>query len=195
MGSWQPHGVDKSFMWIRDALPDLVPNVRFILYGYDTALAGSTSIQTVPDIALSLIHTLQLGGWTSTGHVGLLFFAHSLGGVVLKQAFRMLADSGVRDELILTRTKAVIFFGVPSQGLDVSDLDIMLEDQPNKEALVQEISNKSEFVKILEEQFSGISHLQKMNLLWAYETKTTPTVVVRFFFFSLFIIAYYGKGS
>lgn len=178
MGSWQPHGVDKSFMWIRDALPDLVPNVRFILYGYDTALAGSTSIQTVPDIALSLIHTLQLGGWTSTGHVGLLFFAHSLGGVILKQAFRMLADSGVRDELILSRTKAVIFFGVPSRGLDVSDLDIMLEDQPNKEALVQEISNKSEFVKILEEQFSGISHLQKMNLLWAYETKTTPTVVM-----------------
>lgn len=180
MGSWQPHGEDKSFMWIRDTLPLLVPNVKFILYGYDTTLAGSKSFQTVSDIALSFIHTLQQGGWTSTGQRGLIFFAHSLGGIVLKEAFRMLADSGVMDELILTRTKGVIFFGVPSQGLDVSDLDIMLEDQPNKDALVKEISNESPFIDILEEQFLGISHLQKMKLLWAYETKTTPTVTVRF---------------
>ncbi|KAF3068713.1 Protein SERAC1 [Trichoderma lentiforme] len=177
MGSWQPHGNDKSFMWIRDALPHLVPNVKFILYGYDTKLAGSKSFQTVPDIALSLIHTLQQGGWAGTDPRKLIFFAHSLGGIVLKEAFRMLADSSVRDELILNRTRGVIFFGVPSQGLDVSDLQVMLQDQPNKDALVKEISNESPFVRVLEEQFSGISHLQKIKLLWAYETETTPTVI------------------
>lgn len=191
MGSWQPHGDDKSFMWIRDTLPHLVPNVKFILYGYDTTLAGSKSFQTVSDIALSFIHTLQQGGWSSTCQRELLFFAHSLGGIVLKEAFRMLADSGVMDELILTRTKGVIFFGVPSQGLDVSDLDIILKDQPNRDALVKEISNESPFIDILEEQFSGISHLQKMKLLWAYETKTTPTVTVRFHP----ILAYYRNSA
>ncbi|KAL7963142.1 hypothetical protein V8C34DRAFT_322125 [Trichoderma compactum] len=176
MGSWQPHGKDKSFMWIRDALPHLVPKVKFILYGYDTKLSGSKSFQTVPDIALSLIHTLQQGGWDGMDPRKLIFFAHSLGGIVLKEAFRMLADSSVRDELILNRTRGAIFFGVPSQGLDVSDLQIMLQGQPNKDALVKEISNQSPFVEVLEEQFSGISHLQKMRLLWAYETETTPTV-------------------
>ncbi|KAL6830099.1 hypothetical protein V8C40DRAFT_239362 [Trichoderma camerunense] len=176
MGSWQPHGKDKSFMWIRDALPHLVPKVNFILYGYDTKLAGSRSFQTVPDIALTFIHTLQQGGWAGPGSTKLIFFAHSLGGIVLKEAFRMLADSSVRDELILNRTRGAIFFGVPSQGLDVSDLQIMLEGQPNKDALVKEISNESPFVEVLEEQFSGISHLQRMKLLWAYETETTPTV-------------------
>ncbi|EHK42973.1 hypothetical protein TRIATDRAFT_285651 [Trichoderma atroviride IMI 206040] len=178
MGSWQPHGEDKSFMWIRDTLPLLVPNVKFILYGYDTTLAESKSFQSVSDLASSFISTLQQGGWTSTGHRQLLFFAHSLGGVVLKESFRMLADSGVMDELILTRTKGAIFFGVPSQGLDVSDLDIMLKGQPNKDALVNEISNESPFIDMLEEQFSGISHLRKMKLLWAYETKTTPTLTM-----------------
>ncbi|PNP49580.1 hypothetical protein THARTR1_09902 [Trichoderma harzianum] len=177
MGSWQPHGRDKSFMWIRDALPHLVPRVKFILYGYDTKLAGSRSFQTVPDIALSLIHTLQQGGWAGTDPRKLIFFAHSLGGIVLKEAFRMLADSSVRDELILNRTRGAIFFGVPSQGLDVSDLQVMLQGQPNKDALVKEISNESPFVSVLEEQFLGISHLQKMKLLWAYETETTPTVI------------------
>ncbi|PTB60595.1 hypothetical protein M431DRAFT_477059 [Trichoderma harzianum CBS 226.95] len=177
MGSWQPHGKDKSFMWIRDALPQLIPKVRFILYGYDTKLAGSKSFQKVLDIALSLIQTLHQGGWADPGPRKLIFFAHSLGGIVLKEAFRMLADSDVRDELILNRTRGAIFFGVPSQGLDVSDLQIMLQGQPNKDALVKEISNESPFVRVLEEQFSGISHLQKMKLLWAYETDITPTVI------------------
>ncbi|KAM6481421.1 hypothetical protein HDV62DRAFT_398146 [Trichoderma sp. SZMC 28011] len=177
MGSWQPHGKDKSFMWIRDALPHLVPKVKFILYGYDTKLAGSKSFQKVLDIALSLIHTLHQGGWADPGPRKLIFFAHSLGGIVLKEAFRMLADSDVRDELILNRTRGAIFFGVPSQGLDVSDLQIMLQGQPNKDTLIKEISNESPFVRVLEEQFSGISHLQKMKLLWAYETDITPTVI------------------
>ena len=180
MGSWQPRGNEKSFMWIRDALPHLVPNVKFILYGYDTRLAGSKSFQTVSDIALSFIHTLQQGGWAAPGPRKLIFFAHSLGGIVLKQAMRMLADSSVMDELILNRTRGAIFFGVPSQGLDVSDLQIMLQGQPNKDALVKEISTETPFVKTLEEQFSGISNLKNMRLLWAYETETTPTVTVRF---------------
>lgn len=185
MGSWQPRGADKSFMWIRDALPDLVPNVRFVLYGYETTLAGSKSFQSVSDIALSFIHTLQQGGWASAGHRKLLFLAHSLGGIVLKEAFRMLADSGVMDQMILTRTKGAIFFGVPSQGLDVSDLDNMLKDQPNKDALVREISDKSRFLETLEEQFSGITHLRKMKLFWAYETETTPTVTVCLLYYHL----------
>ncbi|KAL7938271.1 hypothetical protein V8C35DRAFT_276650 [Trichoderma chlorosporum] len=177
MGSWQPHGKDKSFMWIRDALPQRVPNVRFILYGYDTKLVGSMSFQTVTDIALTFIHNLQQAGWAVPGPESLLFFAHSLGGIVLKEALRMLADSSVRDELILNRTQGAIFFGVPSQGLDVSDLQIMLQGQPNQDALVKQISKESRFVEILEEAFSGISRLKNMKLLWAYETGMTPTVI------------------
>ncbi|KAL7947736.1 hypothetical protein V8C42DRAFT_262685 [Trichoderma barbatum] len=177
MGSWQPHGEDKSFMWIRDALPHLVPNVKFILYGYDTKLAGSDSFQRVSDIALTFLHALQRGGWTAPGPRKLIFFAHSLGGIILKEALLMVADSDVMDELILNRTIGAIFFGVPSQGLDVSDLQIMLQGQPNRDALVDEISTKSKFVEILEKQVLGISHIQKMKLFWAYETKTTPTVI------------------
>ncbi|KAK5989396.1 hypothetical protein PT974_10915 [Cladobotryum mycophilum] len=148
MGSWQPHGKDKSFMWVRDTLPNLVKGVKFILYG----------------------------GWAAPGPKNLSFFAHSLGGVVLKEAFRMVADSGVMAEPILNRTRGVVFFGVPSQGLDVSDLQIMLGDQPNKDALVKEISCEGSFLETLEEQFLGISQLRKMSLLWAFETEITPTV-------------------
>ncbi|KAL6817397.1 hypothetical protein V8C40DRAFT_281633 [Trichoderma camerunense] len=176
MGSWQPRGNDKSFMWIRDKLPALVPGVRFILYGYDSKLVGSDSFQTVADLANNFINTLKAGGWSSPSSKELAFLAHSLGGVVLKQCFRMLADSDVSSECILQKTKGAIFFGVPSQGMVIEDIHAMLRDQPNKDALVAEISNKSSFLSSLEEHISGIFQLRGMKLFWAYETHKTPTV-------------------
>lgn len=166
-------------MWIRDTLPELVPGVRFILYGYDTKLVGSKSFQTIPDLAVNLINELKTGGWSSPSAKDLTFMAHSLGGVVLKQCLSMLADSGVSYESILQRTKGAILFGVPSEGMDIGDIHSMLGDQPNKSALVNQISDKSDFLSSLEERISGISHVRGMRLFWAYETQTTPTVEVR----------------
>jgi hypothetical protein len=178
MGSWQPRGNDKSFNWIRDALPELVPGVRFILYGYNTKLVGSKSFQTVPDLAINLINELKTGGWSTPSAKDLAFLAHSLGGVVLKQCLFMLADSGAEYESILGRTKGAIFFGVPSEGMSIEDLRSMLGDQPNKSALVDQISDNSEFLSNLEERITGISRIREMRLFWAYETQTTPTVEV-----------------
>ncbi|KAK3332578.1 hypothetical protein B0T19DRAFT_398333 [Cercophora scortea] len=177
MGSWQPRGKDKSFMWIRDALPDLAPSIRFILYGYDTRLAGSRSFQRVPDLAVSLINTLKSGGWALPSARPLIFFAHSLGGVVLKQTFTMLAGSGPMESSVLARTKGAILFGVPSQGMPVSDIFTMLGVQPNKDALVRDISDESQFLPQLERQVSGISYVRQMKLYWAYETQTTPSLI------------------
>ncbi|PTB72047.1 hypothetical protein M440DRAFT_1405803 [Trichoderma longibrachiatum ATCC 18648] len=176
MGSWQPRGNDKSFSWIRDSLPELVPGVRFILYGYDTKLVGSKSFQTVPDLAINLINELKSGGWSSPSAKGLIFLAHSLGGVVLKQCLCMLADSGVSHESVLQKTKGAVFFGVPSEGMSIEDIHSMLGDQPNKHTLATDISDKSDFLSSLEKRISGISHIRGMRFFWAYETQTTPTV-------------------
>jgi hypothetical protein len=167
-------------MWIRDALPKLAPGIRFILYGYDTKLAGSKSVQCVSDLAVSLINGLKVGGWSSDIAKPLAFFAHSLGGILLKQTFKLLAGSGPIEESILAKVRGTIFFGVPSQGLQISDISGMLRDQPNKEALVAEISDKSPFVPQLERQVSGISYVRAMKIFWAYETQTTPTVIVSY---------------
>ncbi|KAM0250516.1 hypothetical protein ACHAQJ_008607 [Trichoderma viride] len=88
----------------------------------------------------------------------------------------MLADSEVAYESILGRIKGVIFFGVPSQGMGIKDIHRMLKDQPNRAALIEDISRESEFLPNLEQQFNGISRVQNMHLFWAYETQTTPSV-------------------
>lgn len=165
-------------MWIRDKLPELVPGVRYILYGYDTKLVGSKSFQTVADLANNLINELKTGGWSAPGSKPLAFLAHSLGGIVLKQCLLMLADSGVSFESILQKTKGAIFFGVPSEGMNIEDINTMLGGQPNKDALIAEISNGSSFLTSLEKRISGVSQIRGLKLCWAYETQTTPTVEV-----------------
>ncbi|EHK16100.1 uncharacterized protein TRIVIDRAFT_10289, partial [Trichoderma virens Gv29-8] len=176
MGSWQPRGDDKSYMWIRDTLPQLVPGVRFILYGYDTKLMGSKSFQNVKDLAVGLINQLKAGGWTAVNSKELIFLAHSLGGVVLKQCLYMLADSDAAFQSILDKTKGGIFFGVPSEGMNIQDIEDMLKDQPNRDGLVAEISSNSSFLSSLEERISGITGFRKMRFFWAYETQMTSTL-------------------
>ncbi|CAG9974761.1 unnamed protein product [Clonostachys byssicola] len=174
MGSWQPRG-DKGFMWIRDALPSRFPGVRFIIYGYDTALSGSKSFQVVPDIAGSLISELKANGWAAPAAKPIIFLAHSLGGVVLKQSMVMLAGSGVRERQIIRNIKGAIFFGVPTVGMAVPDIYEMLGDQPNT-ALLDYLSDRSNYIPTLEKQFDGISYTRDMVLFWAYETQATPSL-------------------
>ncbi|KAI0843673.1 hypothetical protein F5Y06DRAFT_255526 [Hypoxylon sp. FL0890] len=176
-GSWQPHGQTKSFMWVRDELSQFLPSIRFILYGYDTTLNPSSSFQTVPDLGNSLIGLLKAHGWTSPTAKPLLFLAHSLGGVIVKQALVMLAGSGQKETYIASVIRGIIFFGVPSQGMNISDIFTMLGDQPNVDALVKDISARSDYLLHLEKQFAGISYLRTIKVYWGYETKTTRSIV------------------
>ncbi|KAI1098378.1 hypothetical protein F4804DRAFT_324936 [Jackrogersella minutella] len=86
-GSWQPKGRDKSFMWIRDQLPRIMPDTRVSIYGYDTTLVGSNSFQSIQDLATSLIEHIKNSGWSLPSAKLLIFLAHSLGGIVLEEAF------------------------------------------------------------------------------------------------------------
>ncbi|KAI1111016.1 hypothetical protein F5Y14DRAFT_454429 [Nemania sp. NC0429] len=173
-GSWQPKGGFKTFMWIRDALPRSLPNIRPIIYGYDTALQGSTSFQSIFDLSLGLIQNLAANGWSSPLCKPLVFLAHSLGGLVLKQTFVTLANK-TPDAPILRSTQGVVFFGVPNSGMEQSELLSVVKGQPNS-GLVSDLSLHSPYTRQLDQQFIGISALQDTLLYWGYETKESPTV-------------------
>ena len=178
LGSWQPKGEDSSFMWIRDTLPAAFPDVRFILYGYDTALQGSRSFQTIIDLARTLIGGLEANGWASPTAKPIIFLAHSLGGVLLKQLLVVLASGDERATYILSMIRGAVFFGVPSVGMPISHLLAMVGNQPNRD-LVNDLSENSRYLENLEVQFNGISYLWgRKRLFWVYETRTSATVVV-----------------
>ncbi|KAI0865933.1 hypothetical protein F4860DRAFT_500000 [Xylaria cubensis] len=174
-GSWQPKGGSKAFMWIRDDLPRLLPNVRPILYGYDTTLQDHNSFQLIDDLSLKFIYQLKAHGWSSPGRKPLAFLAHSLGGLILKQAIVTAADKLETDNPIVRSVQGAVFFGTPNYGMEQSHLMEMVKGQYN-EQLVADLSPNSLYLQRLDDQFSGISFLQKSRLYWCYETKATPTV-------------------
>lgn len=73
--------------------------------------------------------------------------------------------------------KGGIFFGVPSVGMSVEDIYKMLGEQPNT-ALLDCLSDRSDYVPTLEEDFARVSSSQSMRFIWAYETHETPSLSV-----------------
>ncbi|KAJ8119550.1 hypothetical protein ONZ43_g3523 [Nemania bipapillata] len=176
-GSWQPKGKDKGFMWIRDALPRALPMMRAILYGYDTTLIRSNSFQTIGDLASSLVNHIKANGWYLADSKRLVFLAHSLGGIVLKEAFWMMANGDSQGQRILDRFLGGIFFGVPSHGMEASHLLAMVRGQVNEE-FVDALSSSSKYLRLLDDHFAGLISTRDMHFRWAFETKTSPTVAV-----------------
>jgi len=179
-GSWQPHGPDKTFMWIRDAAHESLQGIRTSIYAYDSKLTDSKSFQSIGDIATKLILHLKSGGWNRHTSKPIVFLAHSLGGLVLMEAIVRIADS--RDKSlssILSNVRGAIMFGVPTLGMDQTHLMSMVEGQPN-ELLIQALSRDggNDYIRQLHERFGGLSFLTKTRLFWAYETRQSRTMLV-----------------
>jgi hypothetical protein len=178
-GSWQPRGPDKSYMWIRDEIHVSLPGVRAMTYGYDSRLVGSSSFQSISDIALGFIYHLKSGGWNLESAKPIVFLAHSLGGIILKEALVQVADREKSVTSILNNVQGAIMFGVPSLGMQQSHLMAMVEGQVNS-MLVQDLSreNGSSYLRQLNKSFEGISFTRTVQIFWAYETKESRTIFV-----------------
>lgn len=176
-GSWQPKSHEREWMWIRDALPRALPTARAVLFGYDTALVKSNSFQTITDVASFFIEQIKASSLASATKP-LVVLAHSLGGIVFKEAVVALARGGDPDRAIFQSLVGGVLFGVPSRGMETRALLAMVRGQPNED-LVRGLTRGSDYLKSLDEQFSDVVVPRGMNLFWAYETRTSPTVGVR----------------
>jgi hypothetical protein len=165
-------------MWIRDALARDIPGLRVFLYGYETTLKGSNSFESILDLSIAFINHLKASAWAKPTKKPLLLLAHSLGGIIAKEALTTLADN---DQVTLSLVQGGVFFGVPSTGMETKHLLAVIKGQPNED-LVRDLSVKSEYLRMLDDRFSGICSLRNVKIFWAYEQRTSPTVVVRLHF-------------
>ena len=166
-------------MWIRDALPRHLRNVRNIIYGYNTKLEHSQSFQLIPDLAQTLINQLQAYGWNTTTAKPIAFLAHSLGGLVLEETMVQLANSP--NEVyrsLLAAIRGSIFFGVPNLGMEQAHIRTLAGSNPN-ETLVDDLARNSNYLRRLRESFSSSPFQAHLRCFWAYETVESSTVRVR----------------
>ena len=168
---------EANFVWLRDRLPKDMPTIRPIIYGYDTQLVKSESVQTIDDLAISFITRLKSIGRALLSAKPLIIVAHSLGGILLRNALIHMASSGDQETCMLRSIKMIISFGVPSSGMHMSHLQPMVEGQPNEE-LVRFLSPDSGHLLSLSQQSCNIAIRHKIRLISAYETKRSRTTQV-----------------
>ncbi|KAK1977787.1 hypothetical protein LZ30DRAFT_730850, partial [Colletotrichum cereale] len=179
LGSWKsPYSDD---VWLRDFLPKDVPNIRVLIYGYDTTLPGSLSKQSIEDLGGILVErVVAFRARDNTTRRPLIFIGHSLGGLLIKEA--LIRARRRRDDAITDLAKAcyaLLFFGVPNLGLRNEQLRTMVRGQPNEalmhDLLVDNDSEASTFLKRLADQFSESckDHYRVMSF---FERMLSPTV-------------------
>lgn len=108
---------DEAVYWPLDLLPSDCPNARIMVWGYDSAVTkGFTATNKsnlfghAKDFLYSLERQRRLG-------TSIIFVAHSLGGLVVKEVLRRsqhAEDDSLQD--IIGCTKGVVFLGTPHRG-------------------------------------------------------------------------------
>ncbi|KAK4446671.1 hypothetical protein QBC34DRAFT_147485 [Podospora aff. communis PSN243] len=181
-GSFKERG--GKHMWLRDSLPyDLVvdedrkSSARIMTYGYDSVIPGNGSIQDIEDLATS-IHSSLLGLVTQKTSVKpIIFIAHSLGGLIVKQALISLSKSeGEDDQRLLRAVYGVVFFGVPHDGMDNASLIPMVENGHNR-YLVESIGSVNSYILSTQrrEFHKALRPKGESEVLCFYETQKSPT--------------------
>ncbi|KAJ5900022.1 hypothetical protein N7495_004766 [Penicillium taxi] len=162
LGSWK--SIDSDEVWLRDFLPiDLpedLPKVRVLLYGYDTTLLNSLSKQSIEDLGGALLEQINaFRANDGTSRRPIVLIGHSLGGLLIKELLiRARRGRSNADSDLSKACFGLLFFGVPNLGLRNEQLRTIVQGQPNKalidDLLVDNDSEPSTFLKRLSDQFS-----------------------------------------
>ncbi|OCT54189.1 hypothetical protein CLCR_00227 [Cladophialophora carrionii] len=118
----------KAVYWPRDLLPQSLPHARVLTYGYDASLGHrlgpSHSQKTVYDFAKDFLLELEAVRRCQPKRP-LVFMAHSLGGIVVKEMLRQsygYLDHQPELRALSESTSGIIFFGTPHGGADPRSL-------------------------------------------------------------------------
>ena len=162
-------------LWLRDFLPQKLPNARILLFGYNANVGFQTSTAGVREQAINLLNRIALKRVDDEDRP-MLFVAHSLGGIIVKQA---LVEAKLDDsyEHIRKATYGIAFFGTPHQGANdaqlgsiaASILRSVLRSPPN--TFIEALKKDSLFQIVLAEDFRH--QLEDYYVLSFFETHPT----------------------
>lgn len=168
-GSWAAKH-DKTYLWIRNDLRK-IRGTRTVTYGYDTKLRDGNCHRDAAEIARTFYRDLVRIEWGS--ETKLIFLAHSLGGIVVKDAVLQLYK---RHPDVLDRVTAVLFFGTPNLGMDPHYLGEVVRTKDLIKSVIDDLEKSSTYLERLEEKFVK-RWPKRIKCIWAYETVVTPVVV------------------
>ena len=116
----------REIFWPRDLLPRVFPQARIITWGYGVQIEKmftSASQATIFHHAQTLLSDLAMLRESESDRTKpLVFIAHSLGGIVVKDALSFSQNDLTHLKEILPATIGVMFLGTPHHGSKVASL-------------------------------------------------------------------------
>ncbi|KAK3309763.1 uncharacterized protein B0T15DRAFT_13768 [Chaetomium strumarium] len=179
---------DPTFFWPLKFLPSNPPvdEARILTFGYNANFRpGSGSggnKMSILDFAKDLLWELKyardesVGGNLRMGERPIIFIAHSMGGLVVKEAYlRGQIDPGYAP--IIKAIVSIIFLSTPHRGTNLAEtlnriLQVSFAASPMQ--FISELSAGSQTIRSLNEDFRHIA--PKLNIYSFYETQPTPLV-------------------
>ena len=173
-GTWTHK--DGTF-WLRDTLPKDIPGARIFTYSYPSQLLWSQSEATIMDYTQSLLENLLVQRRNQQRRP-IIFLAHSLGGIVCKEAL-IKAKNDPRFSVILESTVGILFFGTPHRGAE-TEMGVFLGNIINfsgaeringkiRTDLLLTLQGNSVKLREVSEAFRHIS--SRFQIVTVYETK------------------------
>ncbi|KAK3371504.1 hypothetical protein B0T24DRAFT_706512 [Lasiosphaeria ovina] len=179
---------NKEVYWPRDLLPETVDGARVLTFGYNASVRhrseGSGDHNTVYGFAWELLCCLgDAREQEGATHRPLLFVAHSLGGIIAKEALRQAkakcaSPPNAHLGSIFSSTIGIVFFGTPHRGADprgplhhVAEKAIRAAGWTADKKVVETLLPNSECLKELCDEFPLLASEMKWNIVSFRETR------------------------
>ncbi|RYP59386.1 hypothetical protein DL769_008561 [Monosporascus sp. CRB-8-3] len=108
---------DTGIVWPEDLIPKVMPSFRVLSFGYSAHVYDNVSLAHIRDHARNLLNLLNDERAEIPPERPVVFVAHSLGGLVVKQALR-LANNEAPFKLVAKATRGILLFSTPHHGAD-----------------------------------------------------------------------------
>ncbi|KAF8847923.1 hypothetical protein BDZ45DRAFT_636374 [Acephala macrosclerotiorum] len=152
---------DSKKNWITDFLPQDLPGARILGFQYNANVAFSTSSASIEDHASNLLNQLWLARRGATCRP-IIFIAHSLGGLIVKEALAQARSGDGSYASIWAFTYGIAFFGTPHRGSSHSSWGSTLASiiktvsQTPDNKLLESTTEYSEYNERLQANFSPL---------------------------------------
>ncbi|KAF8423890.1 P-loop containing nucleoside triphosphate hydrolase protein, partial [Tirmania nivea] len=189
--TWKPTKKgEKEVLWLRDLLPNEIQDARIFTYGYDsmpTQVAGRASTKFIHQHAESFLQDLYAHRKGDEVYRPIIFIAHSLGGILVKQALNNSSDChvGHNEHLrsILNSTYGIMFIGTPHNGSGLANWGkfaesvishvfpkVFVDTNPH---LINTLGKNSEVLQMITQKFMSIQHQNPFQIFYFWEELKT----------------------
>ncbi|KAI9662517.1 MAG: hypothetical protein M1821_008684 [Bathelium mastoideum] len=170
-GSW---ACSPRHMWLRDFLAKDLPNLRILIYGYNSRLKNAAARSIIGDhVRMFKQRLLTLPESAQSQHRPIIFIGHSLGCLLIKKVLTEITSSTTASHI--SDVPFTVFLAAPHRGLDTLSLQTVLGLDDLSKDIVDELGESSPTLSDLNESFARIAH--QLSILSCYELQPTKTLI------------------